>query len=76
MGLVEWALQHGRSSYHLANAKDISASIKELAMHASIVSFITDAVLGLLLTEDRLCAMYEAVQTEIQSEVEYALRIT
>lgn len=73
--LVAFAVCQGHSTYYLAKAKQIGLVVKRLAVQASVVSFVADAALGLLLSDDRLPLMYEALLAEIDSEVKYVLKL-
>ena len=69
--LVDYALQHGHSSYYLGGAKTLSKKVKAFVAKCAITSFVADAALGLLLTDDRLRAVLTALKAEVACEVEY-----
>jgi hypothetical protein len=73
--LVSHAVDHGHSTYYLASARAMNAELKRFTVKCSVTSFVADAVLGKLLTDDRLPVMYEAIMLEIESEVEFILNI-
>ena len=74
-GLIQFALASGHSAYYLAAAKSMSEDIKRLAVNCAIVSFVADAVLGVLLTDDRLPVMIDCIDEEMNSEAEFVLSI-
>lgn len=71
--LVGYAIASGHSTYYLACAKSISDDVKRLAVKSSMVSFVADAVLGVLLTDDRLPVVHKSIEQEIASEVHFVL---
>ena len=66
--LIAFAIQHGHSTYHLANVAKLSVALNKFFVQASVVSFASDAFVGMLLSDDRLPVMSEAIESEIQCE--------
>lgn len=73
--LVAFALSRGHSAFYLAKAKQVSPAVKRLTVQASVVGFVADAALGILLTDDRLPVVYTELMAEVDSEVSYVLNI-
>jgi len=73
--LIEYAISGGHGPYYLAKAKHMSSEVKQLTVKCAVVSFVADAVLGVLLTDDRLPRMYAAIEQEIESEVQFVQNI-
>ena len=69
--LIALTVQHGHSTYNLSNFAKLSIALNRIIVHASVDSFVSDAVLGMLLSDERLPVMMEAIDTEIQCEVAY-----
>ena len=53
-GRIAFAIQHGHSTKPLSNSALLSIALKTFIVQASVVSFVSDVVLGMLLSDDCL----------------------
>ena len=61
-GRIAFAIQHGHSTKPLSNFALFSIALKTFIVQASVVSFVSDVVLGMLLSDDRLLVTLEAIE--------------
>ena len=56
-----FAIRHGHAKHHLSKFAKLSITLETSVVQASVVSFVSDVVLGMLSSDDRLPVMLEAI---------------
>ena len=69
--LVEFARAQGHSTYHIQNLEKLRPDILGFAVKAAVSTFVTDAALGSLLSDDRLPMTVTMIEDEMDCELDY-----
>ena len=69
--LVEYARTQGHSTYHIQNFEKLRADIVGFAVKAAVSTFVSDAALGALLSDDRLPMTLGKIEDDIACELDY-----
>ena len=69
--LVEFARGQGHSTYHIQNLEKLRPEIVGFAVKVALFTFVTDAALGSLLSDDRLPMTVTMIEHEMDCEFDY-----